>query len=121
MDAKVLTGMAIGLALLGACAGVVEAPRPTHEELISDGRALAEAECAGCHAVGEFGDSPDAVAPTFRTVLSRYRAEVLQEELIQGIHIAHPMPEFQFNPQGVDALIAYLKSIQQEEAEAPAM
>jgi hypothetical protein len=38
---------------------------------------------------------------------------VLQEELIQGIQVAHPMPEFQFNPQGVDALIAYLQSIQQ--------
>lgn len=57
--------------------------------------------------------APNAAAPVFRTVLSRYRAEVLREELISGIRVAHPMPDFQFNPQGVDALIAYMQSIQQ--------
>jgi cytochrome c len=111
--------IALGLVLcLAACA----APRekgPSMEDRIADGRAMAEANCAGCHAVGEMGDSPLAAAPPFRVLLSRYHSEVLEEELIQGIHIAHPMPEFQFNPQSVDSLIAYLKSIQVDE-EAPA-
>lgn len=80
--------------------------------LVEDGRAIAEAQCAGCHAVGEYGDSPNPAAPTFRTVLSRYRADVLEEELINGIQVAHPMPNFQFNPQGADALVAYLRSVQ---------
>lgn len=87
------------------------------ESLAEDGRAIAEAQCARCHAVGEYGDSPNPQAPTFRTVLSRYRADVLEEELIQGIQVSHPMPEFQFNPQGVDALIMYLRSIQQPPAQ----
>jgi mono/diheme cytochrome c family protein len=81
--------------------------------LVADGRDIAEAQCARCHAVGAYGESPDPRAPAFRTVLSRYRAEVLEEELINGIRVSHPMPEFQFNPQGADALIAYLESIQE--------
>jgi len=83
------------------------------EMLASDGRDIAEAQCAACHAVGPYGDSPVGAAPTFRTVLSRYNAGVLEEELINGVRVAHPMPEFQFNPQSVDALIAYLQSIQE--------
>jgi mono/diheme cytochrome c family protein len=98
--------------LLTACVGQ-SAPGP-QESLANDGRAIAEAQCARCHAVGEYGESPNPAAPTFRTVLSRYRADVLEEELINGIRVAHPMPDFQFNPQGADALIAYLQSIQEE-------
>jgi mono/diheme cytochrome c family protein len=101
--------------LLGACA--VQTAPEQQESLAGDGRAIAEAQCAGCHAIGEYGDSPDPAAPTFRTVLSRYRADVLEEELIAGIQVSHPMPEFQFNPQGADALIAYLQSIQEERVE----
>jgi mono/diheme cytochrome c family protein len=86
--------------------------------LSADGREIAEAQCAGCHAVGPYGDSPNADAPPFRTVLSQYRADVLEEELIAGIRVAHPMPEFRFNPQSTDALVAYLRSIQQPNEES---
>lgn len=99
--------------LLCACA----APQshnvaPADPGLVDDGREIAESQCATCHAVGTSGDSPNPRAPHFRTLLSRYHADVLQQELIEGIRVTHPMPEFQFNPQGVDALIAYLQSIQ---------
>lgn len=102
---------ALAACALGACAAQTESG--PEETLASDGRAIAEAQCASCHAVGEYGASPMANAPPFRTILSRYRAEVLEEELIQGIQVSHPMPDFQFNPQGADALIAYLRSIQE--------
>lgn len=103
------------VALAAGCAGQTapaEAGQPAEADLIADGRAIAEAECASCHAVGEFGESPVPAAPTFRTVLSRYNSDVLEQELIEGVRVAHPMPDFQFNPQGVDALLAYLQSIQ---------
>jgi len=87
---------------------------PPEEMLVEDGREIALSECSSCHAVAEAGASPNPDAPPFRTVLSRYNADVLEEELIAGIRVTHPMPEFQFNPQGVDALIAYLRSIQTE-------
>lgn len=98
------------LSLAAACAS--EAP-VSAADLARDGRDIAEAQCAACHAVGEYGESPVAEAPTFPTVLSRYRADVLEEELIQGIQVNHQMPGFQFNPHGADALIAYLQTIQQ--------
>jgi mono/diheme cytochrome c family protein len=95
---------------LGACA--VQGEQASQEALAADGREIAEAQCAACHAVGRYGESPAPDAPPLRTVLSRYNANVLEDELIQGIQVTHPMPEFQFNPQSVDALIAYLESIQ---------
>lgn len=87
------------------------------DALAADGRSIAEAQCAGCHAVGEYGDSPNPQAPVLRSVLSGYSAGVLEQELIEGIRVSHPMPEFQFNPQSVDALIAYLQSIQERPAQ----
>ena len=101
------------LAVLSACAAPQPETTTQAQNLAADGRDIAEAQCAGCHAVGAYGDSPNPASPTFRTVLSRYRADVLRDELIAGIQVTHPMPNFQFNPQGVDALIAYLQSIQQ--------
>ncbi|MGD9966368.1 MAG: c-type cytochrome [Hyphomonadaceae bacterium] len=82
------------------------------EALAADGRDIAEAQCARCHAVGPYGESPDPRAPVFRTIFQRYNASVLEQELIEGIRVSHPMPEFQFNPQGTDALIQYLHTIQ---------
>jgi mono/diheme cytochrome c family protein len=105
---------AVLVTLLSACAGGAPSEAvPDQAAQVSDGRDIAEAQCAACHAVGPYGDSPNATAPPFRTILTRYRANVLEEELIAGIQVAHPMPEFQFNPQGTEALIAYLQSIQQ--------
>jgi cytochrome c len=118
--------VALASLVLAACAGgpAEQGPNPDAvsvgrelETLANDGRAIAEAQCAGCHAIGEYGESPVPEAPVFRTLLTRYRADVLEEELIQGIEVNHQMPDFQFNPQGADALLAYLRSVQQTRAD----
>lgn len=114
----------IAMAALGACAMQQAPAQPPaaatpaaavadDADLVSDGRDIAEGQCARCHAVGVIGDSPNPAAPLFRNVLSRYRGDVLESELIEGIRVSHPMPNFQFNPQGAHALLAYLRSIQQ--------
>ncbi len=109
--------LSAGFALsLAACAG--QEPSAEQAALISDGRDIADAHCAACHAVGSFADSPSAAAPPFRKILSHYSEANLQDDLTAGIQIAHPMPTFQINPQGVDALIAYLRTIQ-ENPKAP--
>jgi len=126
--ANAVTVLAGAAAALAACASPLlpghpaQGPsrRPAHAAvepspatIIEDGRAIAEAQCAGCHAVGAFGASPRGDAPPFRTILTRYRADVLEEELDNGIKLGHPdMPKFQLNPQGASALLAYLQSIQ---------
>jgi cytochrome c len=86
---------------------------PTEAAQIDDGRMIAERNCMGCHAIGRIGPSPNPTAPPFRSVLNRYRADVLATELSEGIHVSHaPMPQFEFNPAATDSLIAYLRSIQ---------
>ncbi len=81
--------------------------------LAKQGRLLAEARCAACHAVGEKGVSRNPAAPLFRTLFSRYRANTRDEELITALQVAHAMPEFRINAQGTDALIMYLQYLQE--------
>jgi mono/diheme cytochrome c family protein len=113
----VLLRIVVLAALLANCAApqppAAAEPRVGASDLAEDGREIAETQCSTCHAVGTSGESPNPAAPHFRTLLSRYTAEVLEQELIEGIRVAHPMPEFQFDPKGTDALIVYLQSIQQ--------
>jgi mono/diheme cytochrome c family protein len=80
---------------------------------VENGKLAATRQCARCHAIGRTGVSPLPEAPVFRTILSRYRREVLEVELIQHIQIGHAtMPDFQFNPAVASDLLAYLDSIQ---------
>jgi cytochrome c len=77
------------------------------------GRVFVQVNCAKCHAVGRIGDSPLSIAPAFRTLHKRYPVESLQESLAEGIVTGHPsMPEFALPPDQVDAVIAYLKSLE---------
>jgi mono/diheme cytochrome c family protein len=113
----------IGILAAAMCLTACAAP-PVHtqvesgvsqQDMISDGREIAQSQCSSCHAIGASDESPDLHAPKFRTILTRYHADVLQQELMEGIQVAHPMPQFQMNPVSVDALIAYLQSIQKHE------
>ena len=80
---------------------------------VARGRMLAQTNCARCHAVGRLGASPLREAPPFRELQTRYPVEDLAESLAEGITTGHPgMPEFRFDPDQVDALIDYLKSLE---------
>ncbi|HMF24184.1 MAG TPA: cytochrome c [Pseudolabrys sp.] len=80
---------------------------------LKHGEALLSRDCATCHAIGRNGDSPNKLAPPFRTLGQRYPVESLEEALGEGILAGHPdMPEFKFDAGDVGAIIAYLKSIQ---------
>jgi mono/diheme cytochrome c family protein len=86
----------------------------------SRGQELLSANCARCHAVGRAGSSTHPEAPAFRTLGQRYPVEVLAEALAEGLSSGHPdMPEFRFEIDDVDAILACLQSIQ-EKAAAPA-
>jgi mono/diheme cytochrome c family protein len=82
-------------------------------EPIERGRALLEENCSSCHATGSEGDSPLPAAPPFRTLGSRYPVADLAEALAEGIVTGHPgMPEFVFEPEEIEAIVAYLDSLQ---------
>lgn len=85
------------------------------------GREIVEHNCSSCHATGRFGDSPAPEAPPFRTLSHNYRVDALEEAFAEGISVGHPaMPQFEFAPDDVRALVAYLESIQIELPPPPA-
>ncbi len=77
------------------------------------GQEIAERFCSRCHAIGPGQEaSPHQSAPPFRQIVAKGNVENLEEALGEGIVVGHPdMPQFQFNPRDVGALVAYLKSL----------
>ncbi|MDJ0450295.1 cytochrome c [Methylocystis sp. JR02] len=79
------------------------------------GAGIAKANCSRCHAIGRTGASAIPKAPPFRYLGRRYPLSNLEEALGEGIVVGHEgpeMPQFQFNAKQVEALLAYLASIQ---------
>lgn len=63
--------------------------------------------------VGRTVQSPHAKAPPFRELPSRYPVEHLAEALVEGIVVGHgDMPEFLFEPDDVEATLAYMASLE---------
>src|SRR5262249_38798029 len=104
---------------LGCIAGVtimavVASVHAVFAQGVRHGEELLVKNCAPCEGVGRKGESPNKLAPPFRTLGQRYPIESLEESLGEGIMSGHPdMPEFKFDAKDVDAIIVYLKSIQQ--------
>ena len=79
---------------------------------VAAGEALLQKNCAGCHAIGQVGESPNPKSPPFREVLKRYDPGNLEEALAEGIVTGHnEMPEFVLDPDQIGEIIAYLRSL----------
>jgi mono/diheme cytochrome c family protein len=77
------------------------------------GETLIRRHCGGCHAIGALDSSPEPAAPPLRDLNRRYEPEMLGEALGEGLLSGHPlMPEFRFEPDDVEAILEFLKSIQ---------
>lgn len=77
------------------------------------GRAIAQANCSRCHAIGRDGDSPLAAAPAFRTLHTKYPLENLEEPLAEGIVTGHAdMPEFRLDPDQIEDFLAFLRTLE---------
>lgn len=103
----------IRIAILAAAlvAGVSAASALEPDE--QRGFTFVRTNCAMCHAVGQFGDSPLAIAPPFRTLHEFYPIDSLQEALAEGIVTGHPsMPQFQLEPDQIEDVLAYLKTLE---------
>src|SRR4029079_3393012 len=84
----------------------------TRAELVEKGRAILEANCARCHAIGKDDVSKHPEAPPFREVMKRYPPDNLAEALAEGIISGHPdMPEFVFQPPEIEAIVRYLGTL----------
>ena len=89
-------------------------------EKIKLGHQIAVQNCQSCHAIGRSGISPNLAAPQFRHLSRRYPVDTLSEAFAEGILVGHSvMPEFEFAPNQVDGLIAYLSSVQTQNKARP--
>lgn len=87
--------------------------RAAGEGDVAAGQALAEQTCSACHAVGREDSSTHPSAPPFRELGQRYPVETLAEALAEGLVTGHPgMPQVEWEPQQIEAFIAYLRAIQ---------
>lgn len=127
-----VTALCVAVLLLGGCSDPATAPSagqaadrpaiPSQDRIVATtaierGKQFVDKNCATCHAVGLDGPSPDASAPPFRTLHERYDVGDLAEAFAEGIIVPHkgggrPMPEFTLEPQQIDDLIAYLRSLE---------
>ena len=108
------------LVLISAGAVLPQEKPQDKRVLESRGEGLLTSNCSRCHAVGRAGNSTHPEAPLFRTLGQRYPIEVLAEALAEGLSSGHPdMPEFRFEIDDVDAILAYLESIQEKGQGAP--
>lgn len=81
-------------------------------DLIKAGKALAEAHCSRCHAIGPAGASPLEKAPEFRIMQERHPILALRTPLTRGIAAPHDeMPSFQLTNAEIDKIIAYINSL----------
>lgn len=108
------------LALMAALAMTAAGGEPAHaangdptRERLALGQAIAKRDCGGCHAVDRVGDSPLPGAPRLRDLHRRYPVEQLGEALAEGIVVGHgPMPQWVLGPREIEALTAYLESLE---------
>jgi mono/diheme cytochrome c family protein len=78
------------------------------------GKALLQRLCARCHAVGRTGNSPNALAPPFRTFSDdKLYDNDFGQRLQDGLTSIHPaMPTFHFSRDDAEAAVEYLRAIQ---------
>ena len=77
------------------------------------GKTFALTNCTRCHSIDRVTPSPLKIAPPFRILHNRYPIETLAEALAEGITTGHPtMPEFQLEPDQINDLLSFLKTLE---------
>lgn len=111
------TGLISGLILLIALAVSArahDAEKAAAEARLERGLAIAAENCSACHAIGPDDESPTRVNENtaFRQLHERYPIAMLVEAAKTGLISGHDeMPEFQFEPEDAEALLAYIDSL----------
>lgn len=102
---KMLGSLAITLVTIGSAAALTPAEQR--------GRNFVTTNCARCHSVDKVTPSPLKIAPPFRDLHLKYPIETLQESMAEGIYTGHPtMPTFRLEPDQINDVLSYLKSLE---------
>jgi mono/diheme cytochrome c family protein len=95
--------------LLGAASGAAQALDAEQRRA----KAMLQEMCGRCHAVGTTGQSPNPLAPAFRTFGEKLYDTDMMQRLQDGLTTIHPeMPTFRFKRDDAAAAVNYLRSIQ---------
>lgn len=100
-------------------AAVAATARPL-SPLAAQGRVLAQESCSGCHAIDNAIASPNSNAPLFPVIVNQ--EGVSSETLSYWLRGAHNYPsemDFYLDAQKVDALVAYMLTLQDPNYERP--
>jgi mono/diheme cytochrome c family protein len=80
---------------------------------VQRGMLFARANCARCHSIDKYSESPLKIAPPFRTLHLKYPVSELQEALAEGIVTGHQnMPEFRLDGGQIADFLAFLRSLE---------
>jgi mono/diheme cytochrome c family protein len=92
----------LSLRASGACAA----------DASNSGKTILEKNCGLCHSLAAEGASPLPQAPPLREVYLKYPIDQLDEGFAEGMGSKHrDMPQIQFSPEQVAAILSYLGSI----------
>lgn len=81
-------------------------------QLRNRGKALLQANCGRCHAIGAVGRSSLKAATPMRDIYAQFAPRELQAELREGMVSRHrAMPQIDFSEEDVDAILAYLYAL----------
>ncbi|MDE1466972.1 c-type cytochrome [Aurantiacibacter sp. D1-12] len=115
--------IAAGALILAACqhAGA-ESPVQTQAAADegSEGLALAQAACAGCHSVEAYGLSPNPAAPEWPVIANTQG--LTRETLTHWLTQAHNYPEqmdFYLEEDEVELLVDYMLTLQRDDYHPP--
>jgi cytochrome c len=89
-----------------------EQGQPPASATESEGKAILANNCGRCHSLEASGQSPLAQAPPLREVYLKYPIDQLEQGFAEGMGSKHRgMPQIQFSPDQVTAILNYLGSI----------
>jgi len=89
-----------------------EGTTPPASAAESEGKAILEKNCGRCHSLEASSESPLPQAPPLREVYLKYPIDQLEEGFAEGMGSKHrDMPQIQFSPGQVGAILNYLGSI----------
>jgi mono/diheme cytochrome c family protein len=105
---RFLPWLAVVVSLTGSASDALDAGRQHGQDLL-------QKMCARCHAVGTSGASPDRQAPAFRTLgENKLYDNDFAQRLQDGYSSIHRfMPTFRFGRDDAEAVVSYLKAIQE--------
>ena len=93
-------------------AGAARAGGRTPSAAVEAGRLFTLRACAGCHAVGASGRSPNASAPPFRTLAERLPGAALDAQLAAISRYGHiEMPPIYMTRDERRGAAAYIRSV----------